>query len=87
MTVGDQLTVFTKTHISTDCAATGTPRPTISWNINGQPLRAGGRLVVQDNGTLLIRNAVKGDQGVYTCTAKNYEGEDSSSSNVHVNGE
>jgi hypothetical protein len=86
MTVGDNITALTNTPISIDCPASGIPKPTITWRRNGQPIIAGDRFVVHENGTLSIKEANKGDKGRYTCTTENSEGEDSKSSNVGIVG-
>ena len=86
MTVTDSLKAFTFTTVTIECTSTGIPTPTISWSLNGEPLITGDRHVIYNNGTLVIHNTTKSDEGKYSCTAKNIEGEDSESANVAITG-
>ena len=53
------------------CEAYGNPRPTVTWQKNGQALRTGTRYETFSNGTLLIRRATEEDIDRYTCVADN----------------
>lgn len=58
----------------------GTPKPTVSWTRQGAPLTETNKYKMtynEINGivTLLINNIGPGDEGEYTCTAKNQYGE------------
>ncbi|XP_031552219.1 uncharacterized protein LOC116289432 isoform X1 [Actinia tenebrosa] len=50
------------------CVVEGPPDPMITWKRNNSNIPAG-RSEVTDEGTLVIRDAVKTDSGVYVCTA------------------
>ncbi|KAM8806948.1 striated muscle preferentially expressed protein kinase [Eudromia elegans] len=51
--------------------AVGHPRPSLRWYRNGERIAPGG----DEDGTLWIRDSKKEDAGVYTCIAKNEQGE------------
>jgi len=86
MNITDNVKTFTNTDITITCTATGLPSPIISWLYNGKPVSNVPRYLVFKNGTLVIRKLTKNDEGKYTCLAKNFEGEDTASSNVEVTG-
>ena len=50
-----------------NCSATGDPQPIISWKKQGAQLPVGWSQMT--NGTLVIRNLKKGDEGNYICVA------------------
>ncbi|KAK7482492.1 hypothetical protein BaRGS_00026309 [Batillaria attramentaria] len=64
------------------CQPEAAPAPEITWSHNGRPLGltagAQGRVMKLDNGNLMITQLTMSDQGEYTCTAINTEGEASS---------
>ncbi|XP_025082371.1 contactin-4-like [Pomacea canaliculata] len=64
------------------CQPEASPAPEITWSHNGSPLNlvrgAESRVMMLDNGNLMITQVQLSDQGQYTCTAKNSEGEASS---------
>ncbi|KAL8614574.1 hypothetical protein ACOMHN_066716 [Nucella lapillus] len=53
------------------CQAFGTPSPSVAWSYRGNPIYSGGRMVVFNNGTLLVSVVTERDAGSYTCTAQN----------------
>ena len=56
------------------CSATGNPTPSISWNKDGTLINVGGdpRInLTEQNTTLSITNASRGDDGQYRCVASN----------------
>ncbi|KAM6980828.1 LOW QUALITY PROTEIN: matrix-remodeling-associated protein 5, partial [Aplochiton taeniatus] len=69
-----------------DCVATGLPDPEVTWSLpdgtminnalqsDDSGLRSR-RYVIFDNGTLLLQQMGKKDEGEYTCYAKNHLGE------------
>ncbi|XP_061431384.1 LOW QUALITY PROTEIN: immunoglobulin superfamily member 10-like [Lethenteron reissneri] len=74
-----------------DCVASGLPRPDVSWSLpdgttadgDGEQ-KDGGRRAVLRNGTLLVRNVARGDEGVYTCVARNAAGGDEATVRLSV---
>ncbi|KAK0156100.1 Matrix-remodeling-associated protein 5 [Merluccius polli] len=78
-----------------DCVATGLPNPEVSWSLpdgtvinNALQSDDSGvrnrRFVIFDNGTLLLQQMGKKDEGDYTCYAKNKLGEDEKKVSVKV---
>ena len=58
-----------------DCTASGGPPPTISWTRNGIPISAAfSRFHVASNGSLILTNLTRADEGNYTCMAVNQAG-------------
>uniref|UniRef100_A0A8C5LUX6 Contactin 2 n=1 Tax=Leptobrachium leishanense TaxID=445787 RepID=A0A8C5LUX6_9ANUR len=55
------------------CAASGKPRPTIRWLLNGKPLTSQSRIDVS-NGQLKFTNLSLQDSGMYQCVAGNKHG-------------
>ncbi|XP_037535073.1 neural cell adhesion molecule L1-like protein [Nematolebias whitei] len=67
------------------CSARGTPQPTITWRVNGKPLRdspATNRKVFDD--TIMLHNAKASDSAVYQCEASNKHGTLLSNANIMV---
>ncbi|XP_068451366.1 neural cell adhesion molecule L1-like protein isoform X2 [Clinocottus analis] len=67
------------------CSASGTPRPTITWSVNGEPLRgapAANRKVLDD--TIVLHNAKASDSAVYQCEASNKHGTLLSNANIMI---
>lgn len=52
-----------------DCAASGSPTPTIKWDHENTIINDGddGRFRIFDNGTLLLHEARQDDAGIYGC--------------------
>ena len=87
LTIGDNVTALTNTSITIQCPTSGVPKPSVTWTRDGQEIPSGGRYTVQDDGSLVIREADEDDSARYTCTADSVAGKDSASSNVWVLGE
>ncbi|MBN3302329.1 HMCN1 protein, partial [Amia calva] len=69
------LDVILNNPITLPCQATGTPRPTISWQKEGiSILTTGGGFTVLPNGGLQIARAKVDDSGTYMCVAQNPAG-------------
>ncbi|KAG5850585.1 hypothetical protein ANANG_G00084020 [Anguilla anguilla] len=69
------LDVILNNPVTLPCRATGTPRPTISWQKEGiNILTAGGAFTVLPNGGLQISRAKADDSGTYMCVAQNPAG-------------
>uniref|UniRef100_UPI0035900F1F hemicentin-1 n=1 Tax=Myxine glutinosa TaxID=7769 RepID=UPI0035900F1F len=53
------------------CESHGRPRPTVTWQKDGNALPETSRIWVLTSGALQVAPSVNGDAGVYTCTANN----------------
>ncbi|XP_030008314.1 immunoglobulin superfamily member 10 isoform X2 [Sphaeramia orbicularis] len=79
------------TPIQLNCAATGIPKPEITWELpdhsvlsaaeKGRPL---GSELLHPQGTLIIQRPTVSDSGTYKCLAKNHLGTDSKVTYVRV---
>ncbi|XP_030040039.2 hemicentin-1 [Manduca sexta] len=58
------------------CHATGYPKPTMTWKVDGKPIPEGSKYSVKE-GALIVRSPLVSDSGEYTCTATNKLGTDS----------
>ncbi|GFQ74968.1 neuroglian [Trichonephila clavata] len=67
------------------CRVFGAPKPEVRWSKEGQEL-SGGRYQVLDNGDLHISNALKTDEGMYTCSASNKLGDTQAQGKLEVKG-
>lgn len=57
------------------CRATGNPQPVISWYKDGIPIVQNERVIIDENGMLMIRELSKNDDtGLYTCVASSRSG-------------
>ncbi|XP_041669748.1 immunoglobulin superfamily member 10 [Cheilinus undulatus] len=82
---------LTRSPIQLNCAATGIPKPDITWELpdksilstagQGRPL---GSELLHPQGTLIIQRPTASDSGTYKCLAKNSLGTDSKVTYVHV---
>ena len=71
-----------RTNFQVVCQAEGFPRPVINWSRLRMPLPAGRTEVNQ--GTLIIKNLVPADSGLYECIAANTMGTKKATINVAV---
>uniref|UniRef100_F6QD70 Hemicentin 2 n=1 Tax=Ornithorhynchus anatinus TaxID=9258 RepID=F6QD70_ORNAN len=63
--------------VSLECEATGRPPPMVKWEKDGQPVRSGRGLRLEDGGrTLLVEQAQRSHAGRYVCVAENAVGQD-----------
>ncbi|ETE68709.1 Hemicentin-1, partial [Ophiophagus hannah] len=60
--------------VSISCSATGYPKPTVVWTHNDMFLMVSNRYRLTPGGTLIIKNTVPKDEGVYGCLASNAAG-------------
>ncbi|XP_061104018.1 matrix-remodeling-associated protein 5-like [Conger conger] len=76
-----------------DCLASGFPAPEVSWTlpegtIVKSTLQYEGELshnfIVFENGTLLLKQISRGDEGDYTCNARNTFGQDVMKVRIHL---
>lgn len=72
--------------INLQCEAAGNPTPTITWSHNGISLALSPRHLVNNLGTLFIKDVVADDYGIYRCEASNPHGRISSTAEVIING-
>uniref|UniRef100_A0A1A8Q422 Neural cell adhesion molecule L1-like protein n=1 Tax=Nothobranchius rachovii TaxID=451742 RepID=A0A1A8Q422_9TELE len=73
------------TDVLIKCSARGTPEPSITWRVNGVPLKdspAANRRIFDD--TIIIRNAKASDSAVYQCEASNRHGSLLSNANIMI---
>ena len=93
MLVTDNITVEGN-NITITCEATGIPLPTIVWTFNGGVLMSGDNVNITaatiENGdmsavteTLTIMNVLRNLTGMYTCSARNSVGNDTSG-HIHI---
>ena len=69
------------------CAATGSPKPTISWLRNGNELMSNEktRITYYEGGAdLLISSKISNDSGIYQCFAQNEAGSIQASASVII---
>ncbi|XP_022078117.1 neural cell adhesion molecule L1-like protein isoform X2 [Acanthochromis polyacanthus] len=67
------------------CSASGTPRPTTTWRVNGVPLQespAANRKAFDD--TIVLHHAKPSDSAVYQCEASNRHGTLLSNANIMI---
>ena len=57
-----------------ECTADGNPRPKVTWSKLNSSLPVG-RHVVESSGVLIVKDVRPGDDGVYSCKAKNLLGQ------------
>ncbi|XP_015146078.2 hemicentin-1 isoform X21 [Gallus gallus] len=60
--------------VSIRCSATGYPKPTVVWTHNEMFIIGSNRYRLTPEGTLIIRQAIPKDAGVYGCLASNSAG-------------
>ena len=57
------------------CKVSGFPKPTILWQRNGMYLTQNTTdVIIEDSGTLVLKNVTKESAGAYTCDAENLGG-------------
>ncbi|XP_061593975.1 vascular endothelial growth factor receptor 2 isoform X1 [Cololabis saira] len=77
--------VNTSVTITLPCEAFGTPNPTVMWTKNNQTVVEGSGVILNQY-NLTIQRVKKEDGGLYTCTACNSRGCDTSQVNLTVEG-
>ena len=75
-------TLVQRTTFQVVCQTEGFPRPIINWTRVGMPLPAGRTNVNQ--GTLIIKNLILADTGLYECSATNTMGTKKARTNLVV---
>ena len=84
--VGSKIDALKGATITITCKVKGVPKPTVSWTKDDQDILLDERVVLDSNGTLIIRDSTLEDSGNYTCTASSRIGQTSSTSAVAVSG-
>ncbi|XP_062401755.1 neural cell adhesion molecule L1-like protein isoform X2 [Sardina pilchardus] len=67
------------------CSATGNPKPTVSWSVNGRPLKdvpSVNRKVFEDK--IILQGAGASDSAVYQCEASNKHGVILANANIMI---
>lgn len=85
MTIGQKLSVLSRTKILIKCLVSGLPKPGITWSREENKLETSGKVLVNDS-VLIIDNITSPDSGLYLCTAINLAGKVSAGSLVDVTG-
>ncbi len=57
--------------VSLPCVAIGNPSANVSWEWKGKPIKSDSHFIVGRNGSLVIENVTRKDEGVFTCTPFN----------------
>ncbi|NXF08369.1 MXRA5 protein, partial [Smithornis capensis] len=83
------VTVYFGETIAMECQASGTPSPHISWIFPDRKIlhtvtTTEGRIMLNENRTLSIKQATFSDRGVYKCIASNAAGADSMAVRLHI---
>lgn len=66
---------------------TGIPKPDVLWYKNEKPIHSNDKYTIKydgDTAVLYVRNCVPDDNGLYTCSARNREGEDSCDARLEI---
>ena len=77
-----QILVAEGQSLTVNCNARGQPGPVITWLKGDSPIGSSGRVMVDEDGSLIIEDYSQADEGDYTCVATNREGSDSESIRV-----
>lgn len=70
------MVIHMQTTVVLPCMITGNPMPERFWLGPGSKAINKERIIIQDNGFVLIKQIIKEDEGNYTCFAKNDKGTD-----------
>ena len=87
MNIGDNVTAASNTTITIRCPVSGIPTPAVTWEKEGVQVGEGTRINIDDDNTLVIREAEPKDSAKYTCIVENSFGKDDASSTVQIIGE
>ena len=87
MNIGDNVTAASNTTITIRCPVSGVPTPAVTWQKDGVPVIAGGKIfLIKGNQQLIVRVAKGEDSGKYSCSVENSFGKDTLSSIVKIMG-
>ncbi|XP_059391994.1 contactin-1a-like [Carassius carassius] len=67
-----------------DCKPRAAPRPSISWSKGSELLHNSSRIFIRPDGSLVLLNITRTDEGEYTCSAENERGRANSSGSLSV---
>ena len=88
ITVGlENQTTETGGNFTLTCSALADPNPTFTWRFQGNKISASEKHVIVSSRTqssLTVNNVVIGDDGLYSCSASNRFGSNSTASTVTV---
>ncbi|XP_014677884.1 PREDICTED: contactin-like [Priapulus caudatus] len=73
-----------KGNLTISCAPEAAPSPVYTWKQNGQSFADDGRRRILPDGTLIVTDVRRSDEGQYECEAENALGKSSSRANVTV---
>jgi hypothetical protein len=83
---GRTMAVLRKGRTQLACLTVGVPSPERTWlGPNNTPV-GGDRFKIHTDGSLLISDVHKSDEGNYTCSVRNEEGTDQIQYSLHVQG-
>ena len=86
MNVGDNVTAASNATITIRCPVSGVPTPAVTWQKDGVQVIEGDRLSIEDDNTLVLKEAGEQDGAKYTCIVQNAFGKDDTSSIVKIIG-
>nr|XP_033804522.1 matrix-remodeling-associated protein 5 isoform X2 [Geotrypetes seraphini] len=83
------VTVYLGETMKMECQATGVPAPHISWIFPDRKVMQAGatvdsRIIISENGTLIIKETTFSDRGIFKCVANNVAGADSLTIRLHI---
>eukprot|EP00794_Sanderia_malayensis_P011289 gene11289-12470_t len=64
-------TAIVSENVSLPCVAVGNPSANVTWQWEGKSLKNNSHFIVGPNGSLVIENVTRQDEGVFTCTPFN----------------
>ena len=87
MNIGDNVTAASNTTITIRCPVSGVPTPSVTWQKDGVPVIAGGKISFKNEKQRLVIRVAKGeDSGKYFCSVESNFGKDSLFSIVRIMG-
>ncbi|XP_063308238.1 contactin-2 [Pelobates fuscus] len=70
--------------VTIHCNPRAAPTPVIMWSKGTELLHNSSRVTVTSNGTLILKNISRSDEGKYTCFAENFMGKSNSTGTLSV---
>lgn len=86
LTIGMTLETLDKTKVTLKCPATGLPKPAIVWKKDDRLIEVNTRIMIDNEGSLVIASSKTSDSGRYQCLALNLGGSDFERSTISVLG-
>ncbi|CAG7733862.1 unnamed protein product [Allacma fusca] len=84
ISIGSEVYAIWKTDVELPCKVVGDPVPTQEWTKLSKPVEDNDRISRNADGSLLIRDARKEDEGEYICEVANIRGSESVNHSVFV---